>query len=157
MTGVRSLLAVSSCPSNCEWPKLGCDSLQLKELSVTGTVLGLILLSVTCSAAAQISLKLGMSSGPMASILARNDAVETALAVATQPYVILGLGLYGAGAVVWLFVLSRIDVSLAYPFVGLGFILTMALAAAFLGEQVTLLRVVGTLLVVGGVYLVGRS
>jgi drug/metabolite transporter (DMT)-like permease len=74
-----------------------------------------------------------------------------------QPYVALGFSCYAIGALMWLFVLSKIDVSMAYPFVGLGFVLTMLLGAVLLGEQVGVWRIVGTGLVIGGILLVMRS
>ncbi len=116
-----------------------------------------MLVSVAMSALAQITLKYGMSSSRVANVLIQDDRAATLLTIATQPQIIGGLALYGAGAVLWLFVLAKIDVSVAYPFVGLGFILTMLLGVILLGEQVTMLRVVGTLMVFAGVILVARS
>ena len=55
-----------------------------------------------------------------------------------------------------LLVLRRLDVTFVYPFVGLGFILTMFLGAWLLSEPVTGTRIVGTLLVVAGVALIAR-
>ena len=65
-----------------------------------------------------------------------------------------GLFLYGLSAVVWLFVLARLDVSVAYPFVALGFLVTMALGCLLFGEAFTVRKVLGTLIVMLGVYLV---
>jgi len=65
----------------------------------------------------------------------------------------LGLVLYGASAVLWLWVLSRLDVSLAYPLVSLGFVVTMALGIAWLGEPFSWVRVGGCTLIVLGVSL----
>jgi multidrug transporter EmrE-like cation transporter len=118
----------------------------------------LILFSVSFSAAAQLLLKIGMSSGAIQTALASGDsALRTALHVVREPFVLFGLLLYGVGAAVWLLVLARLDVSVAYPFVGLGFILTMALGYLLLNEPVGALRLVGTCLVAVGVVLVARS
>lgn len=114
----------------------------------------LILLCVGLSAAGQIVLKAGMSSARVATALAGADGFAATVTVATTPLVIIGLSLYGIGAVAWLMVLSKVDVSVAYPFIGISFIVTTALAAILLGEPVSALRWVGTLLVAGGVYLV---
>jgi len=54
-------------------------------------------------------------------------------------------------------VLARAPLSLAYPFVGLGFIFTMLAGALVLGEQVTPVRIAGTLLIAAGCVLVARS
>lgn len=74
-----------------------------------------------------------------------------------QPYVIGGLALYAIGAVVWLFVLARVDLSLAYPFVGLGFIVTLVLSHLLLGEAVAVTRIAGTLMIAVGCVLVAHS
>ena len=118
--------------------------------------LALILLSVSLSAFAQIALKHGMSSVQAQRALAAND-VSHLTAIAANPYVLLGFALYGLGAILWLGVLAKIDVGQAYPFVGLGFLLTLAFAVAFLGESVSVARLAGTALIVAGVALVAAS
>jgi multidrug transporter EmrE-like cation transporter len=67
------------------------------------------------------------------------------------------LALYLFGAMLWLLVLAKIDVTQAYPFVGLGFLITMALGMIWLGESVSSARFAGTVLVATGVILVARS
>ena len=69
---------------------------------------------------------------------------------------IIGLALYGIGAVVWLFVLARLEVTTAYSLVGMGFILTMVLGALFLCKVLTPSKVVGTLLFTTDVMLVAK-
>jgi multidrug transporter EmrE-like cation transporter len=57
----------------------------------------------------------------------------------------------------WLIVLSRLEVSKAYPFVGLGFILTMLFAYVFLNEPITAMKLVSTSFVFLGIILVSMS
>lgn len=104
----------------------------------------LILSSVAMSACAQLLLKMGVGA-------------TSALAYLLSPWVVAGLALYGLGAVVWLSVLARLPLSAAYPFVGLGFILTMALGVLALGETLNPMRVAGTLLIALGCVCVSRS
>ncbi|MBF5095572.1 EamA family transporter [Azospirillum sp. INR13] len=59
--------------------------------------------------------------------------------------------------VVWLAVLAKVEVTMAYPFVGLGFLVTLALGVLLLGESMSLTRLIGTLLVVLGVVLTAQS
>lgn len=118
---------------------------------------GLILFSVSCSAIAQLILKTGMSQSDVAMALATGEARAIASSILMNPWVICGLGLYFFGAVVWLFVLARVDVSFAYPFVGLGFILTLLLGKFVMGDAVTLSRLMGTLFVSVGVLLIARQ
>ena len=119
-------------------------------------ILLLILASVSLSAVAQISLKSGMASDRVQQALA-GTPWRAALTVAGTPQVVFGLLLYVFGAVLWLLVLARIDVSLAYPFVGIGFVLTMLLGFLLFGEPVGSLRLTGTLLVTAGILLVART
>ena len=121
---------------------------------ITWPLIALILISVSCSALAQISLKHGMSVPSVQAVLGGGRTITITLAVASSPMVWLGLFLYGFSALVWLFVLARIDVSVAYAFVALGFLLTMALGSLLLGEPLTVSKLSGTLLIMLGVWLV---
>ena len=121
-------------------------------------ILLLILASVSLSALAQITLKFGMSSERIQRAFGENVSPMASIwAVASNFHVLIGLLAYGFGAIIWLLVLAKLDVSAAYPFVGLGFILTMLLGHLLLGESLSSIRIVGTFLVVAGVILVSRS
>lgn len=124
---------------------------------MTLTLLLLIVVSVSLSAVAQLVLKVGMGQPGVQNARVQGDFVDVAAATLLNPYVVGGLALYVVGALVWLSVLARIDVSVAYPFVGLGFVMTMLLGAVLLGETVGISRVIGTFLIVCGVVLVARS
>lgn len=121
-------------------------------------IFALILASVGLSALAQIAFKLGMSSSVVQTAIGERAEWPLVLwQICTQPYVIGGFICYGIGALMWLFVLARIDVTLAYPFVGIGFILTMVLGVIVLGEVVSVMRIVGTLLIILGIALLASS
>lgn len=114
------------------------------------------IISIALSVAAQFFLKAGMSGDGVRSAIAQPYTLKTLFDVLTDKYVIAGFLLYGLGAVVWLDVLSKWDVSKAYPLVGMGFVFTVAIGF-FVGEQVTIPRVIGVMLICAGVFLVGRS
>ena len=118
------------------------------------STLALLLTSITLSACAQLLLKVGVT---RRSVPGPGSLVDTLLGVASQPEIIGGLSLYGLGMVVWLLVLGRIELSQAYPFVGLGFVLTALFGAVFLQEAMTLPRLLGTALILGGVVLVAEG
>ena len=111
----------------------------------------LILLSVSMSAVAQLLLKLGVQGVRAAGV------IDAGRAYLFSPLVIGGFALYGIGAFVWLYVLSRVPLSAAYPFVGLGFILTMLFGVLALGESLSPVRLVGSLLIAVGCVCVARS
>lgn len=112
--------------------------------------------SILLSVAAQFCLKAGMSSASVKQAMADGLSAQTVLALMTSPGVVGGFTLYGLGAVVWLSVLAKWDVSKAYPLVGLGFVLT-AIIGHFIGEQVTPTRIAGIALICTGVMIVGRG
>jgi drug/metabolite transporter (DMT)-like permease len=114
----------------------------------------LALVSVFLSAAAQVLMKIGMS---QAKFHGPSDLplVQAVLKTAFDPYVIAGLACYGVSAMVWLVVLTRMPLSLAYPLVALAIVLVMVFSATLLGEPMPLGRIAGSILVVAGVALIG--
>lgn len=121
---------------------------------ITWQILVLVLFSVGCSAIGQIALKFGMASASVQAALAAGGVVPVGTAIVNNPFVLGGLFLYGFSAVLWLFVLARLDVSIAYSFVSLGFIVIMSLGCLLFGEPFTLRKLIGTIVVMLGVYLV---
>jgi multidrug transporter EmrE-like cation transporter len=122
---------------------------------MTILTLSFILISVFLSVVAQILLKHGMSNGSVQAAL-NADALTAGITIFTNISVVAGLAAYVSSAGIWLLVLSKIDVSKAYPFVGIGFIGTMMFAYWFLNEPLTLTKVIGTLLVLAGVLLISQ-
>jgi len=122
---------------------------------MTILTLSFILISVSLSVVAQILLKHGMSNSSIQAAL-NSDALTAGITIFTNISVVAGLAAYVSSAGIWLLVLSKIDVSKAYPFVGIGFIGTMMFAYWFLNEPLTLTKVVGTLLVLAGVLLISH-
>lgn len=124
---------------------------------MTRTALALILLSVTITACAQIVLKAGMAGASVQRAIAAGPGLRMIAAIALDPLIVGGLVLYFLAAAVWLFVLSQVDVSLAYPFVALGFVLTAIAGHVFFHETLSAARIAGILLVCGGVAILARS
>ena len=118
--------------------------------------MALILMSVTLSALAQIALKHGMSAASAQRALADRTFVGLA-GIFTHASIMIGFALYVLGALLWLGVLAKVDVGLAYPFVALGFLVTMGFGILFLGEPFSLARAAGTCLVVAGVVVVAHA
>lgn len=70
-------------------------------------------------------------------------------------WLVASLALLALGMVVWLLVLQRLPVSLAYPMLSINFIL-VALAARFVWqERMTRWQWMGTVLIVAGVAIIG--
>ena len=115
--------------------------------------LGLVLVSVTLSAIAQVAFKFGVATTP--SPAAR--ALLGPLSVLLSPGVLGGLAIYGIATLLWLTALSRVELSQAYPFVGIGFALTTLAGWWLFDDRITVTRIAGIALIVLGTVLVVRS
>jgi drug/metabolite transporter (DMT)-like permease len=115
-----------------------------------------ILISVLGGAAGQVLLKKGMSGiGPLTLTL---DHLTGILWIfATNPYIVVGLGIYGLSTVFWLTALSHVDLSYAYPFASLSYIVMLIASRGLFDENISPLRLLGTIVVGLGVLLISRS
>lgn len=115
----------------------------------------LVLFGVLLNAGAQLLLKAGASSvGPISGMGAlRASAVQLLL----HPGIIGGLVCYVVSVVVWIVALSRVEVSVAYPMLSLGYVVNAALAWWLFGEALNPQRWIGIAVVIIGVILIARS
>jgi drug/metabolite transporter (DMT)-like permease len=118
---------------------------------LTPASLALLLCAVALAATGQVLLKHGMK-------LATESATRTngslVVKTATSPWVLLGLVVFAVSAVAWLATLSRLPLSIAYPFNALGFVTILTASALILHEKTNIWTWIGTLAVVGGLVLV---
>ena len=116
----------------------------------------MILSGVLLNAGAQVVLKVGMRQIGHFDFRLEN-VVPIGLRVATNPYVILGIGCYVVSVVIWLLVLSRSEVSFAYPMLSIGYIVTAMIGFYAFGENLSIERIGGIVLIVAGVFLIART
>jgi multidrug transporter EmrE-like cation transporter len=118
--------------------------------------LPLIILGVMLNAVAQLALKQGMRTiGSFA--FCCDNLTRIAGAVLTCPYILAGLFCYVVSVAVWLLVLSRVEVSFAYPLLSLGYIVTALAGWRFFGENLSLCRWSGIIIICIGVWLITRT
>ncbi|MCA3248570.1 MAG: DMT family transporter [Tagaea sp.] len=118
--------------------------------------LPMILLGVLLNAAAQLALKAGMNRiGHFDFALA--NALPIGWQVGTNPFVALGLVCYVVSVGVWLLVLSRVEVSLAYPMLSIGYVVNALIAWWFMGEALTATKIAGIATICFGVWLLARA
>jgi len=117
--------------------------------------LGLLLVSVCFAVAGQVTLKSAMDS---VGRIGRNSAFGEVLArAAKEPLLWLGLFLFGISAMFWLVVLSRVRLSVAYPVVGISYIIIVLFARFRLQEHVPPLRWLGVVVIAVGIGIIGLS
>lgn len=124
---------------------------------VSGVSIALLIASVVFAIAGQLTLKSAMSEIGRIGATEVSAAGETLARAAQEPQLWIGLTSFGISALFWLVVLSRVPLSVAYPFVGVSYILIVAFARFFLDEQVPLFRWVGVWVVALGIAIVGFS
>jgi drug/metabolite transporter (DMT)-like permease len=118
--------------------------------------LWLIGLSLVTSILGQTTIKLGVSR-PESAGLAGAGPISVVLLVVRSPLVLLGLLIYGVGALAWIVVLSRVDMSYAYPFLALNFVLITVVSRVVFSETIPGLRWLGIVFICIGILLVARS
>ena len=121
------------------------------ERTLTLPNLLLLLFAVGAAAGGQLLLKHGMNG--VAAAVAR-DGGQLLVKAATSPWVIGGLVVFGVSALAWLTTLSRVPLSVAYPFNAIGLLIVIGSSVVILHERVTLLGWLGAFLVAGGLVLV---
>jgi len=75
----------------------------------------------------------------------------------TAPLVIIGISLYVVSAVLWLMLLSRINLSVAYPALSLSYIVVLLISWFYLKETVSIYQFIGVALIIVGVYLIVKK
>lgn len=132
---------------------------QAAGVSRTSTIISLALLvvSVVFATAGQLTLKSAMQEIGRIGSAQLNDAGATILRAAKEPRLWIGLVLFGVSALFWLVVLSRVELSIAYPFVGLSYVVVVALSQLLFHEHVPPLRWLGVVVIAFGIALIGFS
>jgi len=116
----------------------------------------LLLFAISLSVTGEFLLKAGMNQVGMLSLTPK-DFISGLLRAFSNPRILAGFAIIFSGSLIWLAVLSRADLSWAYPMLSLGYLFVVLTSWFFLGETFSLLKMMGTLFICLGVYLVFRS
>lgn len=118
----------------------------------------MILFTVATNAAAQIMLKKGMlAHGALALPAGIGGVVGTVFSVVFSPWVFAGLCMFVISMASHLVVLSRVELSFAYPFLSLAYVIVAAYAFFIFGEDVGLARIAGIALICAGTVFISMS
>jgi drug/metabolite transporter (DMT)-like permease len=120
-------------------------------------IIGLILISVLIAGVAQVTLKVGVNRVTDAHGGTLQLSGGSLKELLTSWIVWAGLVLFAFSAVTWLFALSRVSLSYAYPFAALGYVLIVAFSILVLHEHVPPLRWLGVACIVVGIVLVAQT
>nr|WP_310524344.1 EamA family transporter [Polymorphobacter sp.] len=114
----------------------------------------IVLFSVSLNAMAQVVLRKAMTGPPLPPA---SDVMALSFALVGNAWLWAGMLCYAASIGLWLVVLSRVEVSAAYPMLSIGYVLAAVMGYFFLGENVGIERIAGIALICCGVLLVART
>ena len=119
------------------------------------TALPAILAAVALAVAGQLLVKhgIGLLSGPHFS----SGLLRGFLNIFSSPWVLLGSGLYTGSVFFWVYALTKTDLSFAYPFVSLSYVLIIVASKFLLGETVSIVRWIGVFVICVGIVLLSLS
>ncbi|HEX2294703.1 MAG TPA: EamA family transporter [Actinomycetota bacterium] len=117
----------------------------------------LVVVSVGFAVAGQLTLKAAMDHIGRIGFEQVSEPLETVGRAAREPRLWAGLFLFGISSLFWLVVLSRVPLSVAYPFVGISYIFVVGFARFVLHENVPASRWVGVAVVALGIAIIGLS
>ncbi len=120
-------------------------------------MIGLILSSVLLAGVAQVTLKVGVNRVTAASGGSVTLDASGVRSLLGSWVVWVGLIVFGASGVLWLFALSKASLSFAYPFAALGYLVIVAASILILHESVPPLRWLGVGFIVAGIVLVAKT
>lgn len=117
----------------------------------------LILLSISIAVGGQLLLKIGINRMGISDFSSLSAVGGFFYGIIKNPIVLAGLFLYVMSAAIWLIVLSTVDLSFAYPFIGLTYVLILVVSKFILKEDVNPLRWIGALIITAGVVVLSRG
>lgn len=126
-----------------------------QHAAVSASTLWALSLSVLAGALGQLMLKAGSSR--RASVEPNVGTAAMLLYTLRDGGTLLGLLLYIIAVVLWIAVLSRMEVSLAYPLAAVGYAINALAARLWLGERVSMRRLAGIGIIILGVAIVASS
>jgi drug/metabolite transporter (DMT)-like permease len=118
--------------------------------------IGFILFTVMTNAAAQLMLKQGMTAmGPIS--FAGVNPLFKALQIVFSPWIFFGLCTFVISMASHLFVLSKVELSFAYPFLSLAYVAVAVFAYLLFHEDLNAFRIAGVACICAGTILIAQS
>lgn len=112
----------------------------------------ILVAAIVFNALANITIKVGMLKAEKTA-----NMFEMMSKAMFSPTVILGIGFFGLALVAYSYVLSKVNLSIAYPIMtSLGFLIVILASVLFLKETITMAQILGFVLILAGVWLVAR-
>jgi drug/metabolite transporter (DMT)-like permease len=116
-------------------------------------VYGLLITACVLTVIGEVTLKIGIGA-----VTERVGAFSLAPSILfttfTEWRVILGFALVFGGSLFWLGVISRVELSFAYPLLAMNYVILLIPSRFLLNEAITPARIVGAVIIVAGVIVI---
>lgn len=119
----------------------------------------LLLIAALIGVCGQILLKMGVDQAAphLPKINSLGNLLQTVFIFLKNPKILSAIILYGSGFFLWLLILTKFELSYVFPLLAIVYVLLLIFSWLFLKENITALRVLGTLIIVIGIILVAKS
>jgi len=124
--------------------------------NMTWATFMLIMAGVLLNAIAQLALKASVNDTGIINLDVQS-MFTSAASLASNLWLWLGLSCYAISVVIWVLALSRVDVSIAYPMLSIGYIVNAIAASHLFNEPMGLGKIIGIGVIILGVYILARS
>jgi len=117
---------------------------------------GLIFVGVMLNVSAQLMIKAGTNSIGYFEF-SRSNILPIGVRLVTEPHIIGAVACYVFSVVIWILALSRVQVSIAYPLLSMGYIVNAVAAWWFFNESINPAKVAGISVIILGVVIISRA
>jgi len=114
----------------------------------------LILLSVLLNCAAQLLIRKGML---VEGEVGMQNMLSHVGSMITNVWLWGAMLCYALSILLWMSVLSKVEVSYAYPFLSVGYVVSAVAGYALFNENLSPIRIAGIIVICVGVILISRS
>lgn len=112
--------------------------------------------SISLNALAQISLRKTMLAVGMPGT-GGLTIVSYLVNLVLTPWFMVGMTCYALSIGVWMLVLGKLEVSLAYPLLSIGYVIAAVIGYFYLGESLSVMRIAGITLICVGILVLARG
>jgi len=116
-----------------------------------------IFLSIIFATASQLIIKWRMAAFDLSHMKGPGEKFLFAASMLTDPYIILSILLTLLSGLSWMIAMTKFDLSYAYPFTALGYVLILICSTLLFQESLTVPKLLGVLFIVAGIFIVSRS
>lgn len=116
-----------------------------------------ILLTVVFAVSSQLIIKWQMSKFSLEDSMNLYEKFIFALSMLLNPYIVLSIMLTLLSGLSWMIAMTKFDISYAYPYTALGFVLILLFSYIFFHETISLHKIIGVSLIMFGIFVVSKD